>query len=137
MVTLFGVFSESEKDAYCETFKKIGECMVQAKSSRAKSFTKEIPCSVDGSSFVFEWTSKPFGPPPAGKDALTIQRTIDSCRVIVTKTDLVTKAVVSTDAYRPETFGEFLKMLTSKDQDIVSEFNKRNGTPSDAEKNSK
>ena len=131
------VFSEKDKDAYCETFKKIGECMVQVKRTRAKSFTKDIPCSVEGSSFVFEWTSKPFGPPPAGKDALTIQRTIDSCRVIVTKTDLVTKAVVSTDAYRPETFGEFLKMLTSKDQDIVSEFNKRNGTPSDAEKNSK
>ncbi len=136
MITRFGVFSESEKDAYCETFKQIVECMVQAKNSRAKSFTKEIPCSVKGSSFVFEWTSNPIGPPPAGKTALELQETINSCKVVFTKTDLVTKAVVSTDTYnKPEIFVEFFKML--KSQDIVSEFNKRNGTPSDAEKNSK
>lgn len=123
------VFSGIDKDDYCETFKKIFECMDQAKRTRAKSFTKDIPCSVEGSSFVFEWTSTPL--PPSG-NALEIRRSIDSCQVILTKTNLVTKAV-STDIYnKPEVFGEFLKMLTS--QDIVLEFDKMDGTPSDAEK---
>jgi hypothetical protein len=129
------VFSESEKDAYCETFRKIGEEMERAKTKRAKSFTKSIPCSVDGVQFVFEWTSKPIA--SSNKNALEIPKTIDSCRVVFTKTDLVTKNVLTGIFNKPEMLGEFLKILTSKDRDIVVEFNKRNGTPSDAEKNSK
>jgi hypothetical protein len=132
------VFSGNEKDAYIGIFQKIGEWKEQAKKTKAASFVKDIPIPVDGCRFVFKWESKQIPPPAGSKNTLELPKTVENCLVTVIKTSTTPSGMsapntVSYD-YSPESFGEFLKLLTSKNRDIVAEYNKRKGTPSDSQK---